>query len=367
VIEDRDGWYQSEEPTRLGMIAELQRIKRRTLVRPFSVIALAIIVTAGVAYKLATKPRLYHANVVLALDEGLLTSAGERGIPYDQLREYVAGVLLPDAKVVELINKHSPRRIANVGEQFAVEDFRGHLEIEIWKNSFVFYTDEEQSARKSARIGIDVSDLDPDEASATARDLASIIIKAHEEQRRKISADLTKELELMRVTMSRKLDGISRAIATKQVALVDARRTGKNGLASALMVDLSALAQEQKRATEQLRAIAASPEAVADRVTEARLDTTLTVIDERRPERQEQPWYALGLVIAVIGTGSLLGAALLVGAFDSRVHDVEDVTRLGLPVLGHVPGFQGDHVGSLDARGAARARVPSFLRWRSHR
>ena len=57
----------------------------------------------------------------------------------------------------------------------------------------------------------------------------------------------------------------------------------------------------------------------------------------------------------------------VLGAFDSRVHDTDDVERLGLPVLGHVPGFAGDHVGSLEARGVLRARVPSFLRWRSQR
>jgi hypothetical protein len=73
------------------------------------------------------------------------------------------------------------------------------------------------------------------------------------------------------------------------------------------------------------------------------------------------------MVAVVVGTGSLLGSALLLGAFDSRVHDTDDVARLGLPVLGHIPGFAGDNVGSMQARGAARARVPSFLRWRSHR
>jgi hypothetical protein len=62
-----------------------------------------------------------------------------------------------------------------------------------------------------------------------------------------------------------------------------------------------------------------------------------------------------------------MGTALIMGAFDSRVHDSDDVARLGLTVLGHVPGFAGDDVGSLEARGVSRARVPSFSRWRSHR
>jgi hypothetical protein len=73
------------------------------------------------------------------------------------------------------------------------------------------------------------------------------------------------------------------------------------------------------------------------------------------------------MIAAVIGTFSLVGAALVLGAFDSRVHDADDVIRLGLPVLGHVPGFAGDNVGSMRTRSAAPTRVPSFRRWRFHR
>jgi hypothetical protein len=57
----------------------------------------------------------------------------------------------------------------------------------------------------------------------------------------------------------------------------------------------------------------------------------------------------------------------VLGAFDSRVHDSDDVARLKLPVLGHVPGFAGDNVGSMRTRSAAPTRVPSFRRWRFHR
>jgi hypothetical protein len=71
------------------------------------------------------------------------------------------------------------------------------------------------------------------------------------------------------------------------------------------------------------------------------------------------------MTLIIIGTGALVGATLFLGAFDPRVHDTDDVARRGLPVLGHVPGFSGDRVGSLRARGARRARVPWYLRWRS--
>jgi hypothetical protein len=55
--------------------------------------------------------------------------------------------------------------------------------------------------------------------------------------------------------------------------------------------------------------------------------------------------------------------SLFVGAFDSRIHDLDDVARLGIPVVGHVPRFPGDSVGSLRERGVKRRGVP--LSWRS--
>ena len=54
---------------------------------------------------------------------------------------------------------------------------------------------------------------------------------------------------------------------------------------------------------------------------------------------------------------------LVVGAFDTKVHDADDVRRLALPVVGHVPGFAGDDHGSLRRRGVGGGRVPSYRRW----
>jgi hypothetical protein len=77
------------------MVAELQRIRRRTGVRPLPVLALALVITAGVTYKFAMKPRRYTADVVLAMSEGALGKERDASIPFDQLKEYVANVLLP--------------------------------------------------------------------------------------------------------------------------------------------------------------------------------------------------------------------------------------------------------------------------------
>jgi hypothetical protein len=212
-----------------------------------------------------------------------------------------------------------------------------------------------------------VTDQDPDDALELANDLAAIVIRTHDEQRRKLSEKLAAEVIAVRDATLKQLDDISAAIAVKQEALIEARKAGNAGLASRMIVDLTALAQEQHKAEGYLERAALSSDRAAGRITAAHLDTTISIVDRVRPERHEQSGLVLAMIVTVIGVGSLLGSTLVLGAFDSRVHEVDDVTRLGLPVLGHLPGFPGDHVGSLEARGAVRARVPSFLRWRSQR
>lgn len=360
-------WYESEVPTRVAMTTELQRIARRTRVRPWPVIVLALLVTAGVTYKVATKPRIYTADVVLAVSEGTMSNQRSKAIPFDQLKEYVSSVLLPDGAVLALIERFYPGRIDKVGRSFALESFRDKVNIAIWKNSFVYYHEYDANAQKSARIGIEVADEDPDDAFAVAQALASIIIQTHDEQRRKLAQGLAAQVALMRDTMQEKVDNLSAEITVKQAAMLEAKRAGNDGLAAALSVDVNALVGDLAKAEGELGQIASSPDAVADRITAANLDTTVSIVDEVRPERIEQSGMVLAMLIAVVGVGSLIGAALVLGAFDPRIHEIEDVTRLELPVLGHLPGFPGDDVGSLEARGAKRARVPSFLRWRSHR
>jgi hypothetical protein len=360
-------WYEAEEPTRLGMVAELQRIKRRCIVRPIPVLLLATLITAAVTFKFAKKPRLFEARVVLAMVEGSLSSKSST-IPFDTLKEYVAQVLLPDGKLLDVIEKHNlyPLR-KKLGAQYAIDELRSQIEIEIWKNSFVFYDDADANAQKSARVGITVADNDPDLAYVIAKDLADIAIASHEKAQKEVSDALSKEMTSMRESMAQRLEDLANQRATREAALEDARRKFNNTVAAAQFIELAAITAEEKKLNAEFSAIVSSPDALADRVTAAGLDTRLSIVEERHPEKSEPSGLVLAMIIVVIGTGALLGSALIVGAFDSRVHEVDDVTRLGLPVLGHVPGFQGDDVGSLEARGATRARVPSFLRWRSQR
>jgi capsular polysaccharide biosynthesis protein len=360
-------WYAAEESTRVAMISELQRIRRRTLVRPIPVLVVAALITAGITRKFATKPIILEAQVVLALAEGSLSSH-VNNIPVDELRQYFTSVLLPDNKLIQLIERRDLFRLRkNLGPEFAIDQLRGNFSIQIWKNTFVYYTDEEDNAQRSARIGISVSDSDPDRAFDIAHDLASIAIDSAAAHRQNLADEISNQVTVLRDATNDKLDGILQEIARKQAAIDDANRIGKPEIAGILRIDLAALDHERKATEDRLGQIASSREELASEITAAGLDMSLSIVEEYRPERPTRSNFVLVMIAAVIGTGSLVGAALVLGAFDSRVHDADDVTRLGLPVLGHVPGFAGDRVGSMQTRSATRARVPSFLRWRSHR
>jgi capsular polysaccharide biosynthesis protein len=190
------------------------------------------------------------------------------------------------------------------------------------------------------------------------------VIAAADEQRGKLADDVTKDVALKRKRVAGRLSDLQKERAQRLVAMIDASKKGKPALAAAINLSLLELDRQQKRVEEELAQTATSPDAIADRIADAGLDMTVQIVEEKRPDRTEHSGLVLIMIALVIGVGALLGSALILGAFDSRVHDTDDLVRLGLPVLGHVPGFAGDHVGSLASRGVDRRRVPSFLRWR---
>ncbi|HVK83156.1 MAG TPA: hypothetical protein VM513_03565 [Kofleriaceae bacterium] len=333
-----DEWFESEQPYATACAIELRRIRRRTAARPLLVVVLATLVTTVITYRVATKTPILEAEVIVALSEEALATERPTSLAAVELREYVSSVLLADHRLLAIIDEWNlyPLR-TRLGPEYAVSELREQMEIAVWRNTFAYYAEEDQHARKSARIGITVLDRDPEKAYGLARDLADAMIAAHDEEQREATRDLADQVAMMRTHMQAELDRLALEISMKQAALARAKQQQKHGLASALYVDLTALAQREKAAEEQLTAIVQSRDALAYDIADAGLDVSMHVVEERRPQRPERGGFALLVVIAVVGTCALLGASLVVGAFDPYVHDPEDIQRLGLPVLGHVP------------------------------
>jgi capsular polysaccharide biosynthesis protein len=349
------------------MIAELQRIKRRTAVRPLPVLLMAALMTSAVMFKIARKKPILEAEVVLALSEGSLAQErGTTGIPVDQLRAYVENQLMPKSRLADIIERRDLYRLRKkLGMDFAIDELRGQMEIQIWKNTFLY--DDDIAGGRSARIGITVGDTDPDRALELARDIAQVVVDTQNEKRQAAADRVASQVASIREQLQARSTELARQVAEKELAYDAAKRAHKEGLVHAIDLEIDQLDKEVKEVDKDLQTVAGSREQLADRIAASGLDVTMSVVDEERPERPAPHTFELILIGVVVGLGALLGSALLIGAFDSRVHDTDDVERLGLPILGHVPGFPGDKVGSLVARGALRRRVPSFLRWRSQR
>ena len=356
-----DDWCDEEEPVRVGLVAELQRIRRRTAARPWTVIAVAVLITGAISFKIVTHKSAVDAEVVLALTEGSM-AARHSGLPVDELRTYVTSVLMPDAKLAELVERRDLYRLRHrLGNEYALDELRSQFEVEIWKNTFMI---DDSDASHSARIGITVSDTDPDRAFALARDLAAIVIETANERRADQTKKLADDIAALRAQLEQRLTQIDREMTRDEHDVQVARAAGRQDRAETLDLELAQLRNEQKTANHSLSGINGSRDATADQIDAAGLDVNLEVVDEHRPRESDHRSFVLAIVICVIAFGAALGSALLVGAFDPRVHDTDDIERLGLTVLGHLPGFPGDQVGSLEARGVSRRRVPSFTRWR---
>lgn len=367
-IDRNDDWYESEESTRRGMVQELQRMHRRSRVRPLPVLALAVLITGALTFKIATRAQTFDAEVVLALREGTIGTRDHTGMPLGELKELVVSVLLPDNKLEELIERRNLHRLRKkLGMAWAVEELRQQITVEVWRNSYIYYDPEFPNRDPSARIGITVMDGDPDFAFLLAHDIATIVMQSVRERRMFYAERIASGVAVERDAMAKRLTELELERTRTMVVFSKARRANKEGVAQALNLRLTEIDEQQQDAEKSMSQLTTSQDAIADRIAAAGLDLVIELVGEKRPNRPPSRGLLISIIATIVGLGSLLGAAVVIGAFDSRVHDIDDVERLGLPVLGHVPGFPGDHVGSLEARGVLRRRIPLFRRWRSQR
>jgi hypothetical protein len=358
-------WYEREPPLRRVLVAELRRLKGRAEARWVLVVALAALLTAAVVYKVAKKPKQYRARIVLALTEGDLSEHHD-ATPLDQLRDYVGTVLLSNEKLLRIIEERDLFSLRKThGDEYAIAELRDMFEINVWRNYFQYQQSYE--TRRSARIAVSFTHADPDFAYEMAQELTTVIIAGEGERRAIAARELADAARHTLTAARRRVDEVNTEVSAITVALARAEGAGRTGEASVLRLRAAELNLEVTRAQEAYLALeqAMTAEALQAEVTAAGLALQLEVVDERKPARPEVSRTTVLIMVGVVTWLIMLPiVAVVIGAFDTRVHDGDDVARLNLPVLGHVPGFPGDRVGALVARGAARTRMKGFFRWR---
>lgn len=357
---DPEDWFEREQPLAVGLVAELQRLKRRARARWLPVLIAAIALTAGVLYQRSKKPRIKHAQVILAATEGAMGD-GIIPMPVTELRDYVLSVLLSNEALLGLIVEEDlfPER-ATFGDDYAVMELRDMFDVGVFRNYFLY--EYSQDAPRSARIAVVVTHPQPELAFHLAHRIAELVKDGEAQRRIRLGEALAADAGTALDSVRARSEELDRRVATSRVELARAYEAGDEGKAAALRVEVEELRAKRGRAQENivnLTALASADEQTAA-IDRAGLGMTFEIVEEQRsPDEPGAALYFQVIQASLLFFVFLPLVSIVVGTFDPRIHDREDVERVGLPVLGHLPGFPGDRVGSLHARGVRGRRVPS--------
>lgn len=360
---DRDAgnWYTDERSISSVLISELQRLKRRMKAHPVRVLLLASLLTFGVVKKVATKPRMYTAQVVLRVSEGQLND--EKGSPlptYGVETDIYTRVLNKHTLLDNVILKYKlhQKELEDFGEDAAIEEFRDGLDIHAFRNYFVNDRRYESTPR-SLGLTISYKHQDPEYAYKIASLLSDLVVEN----------ESAKRLREARFAAQNARDTYAKAVA--QVAAREirmnvlaleyerAKLTGDRETAGRAKVEIDQLTEKLAGDDLWLLTLRRDVQKIEFRlqIEERSMALLWELASERRPRALPPPGPIRLTAVAIICFCIFVPVcAIGFGTFDSRIHESEDVHRLGMPVVGHIHGFEGDHVGSLASRGALRNR-----------
>jgi hypothetical protein len=351
---ENDPWVR-REPGFLELRIELMRMYRRARRRPILTIFLALLVAAGAIGMRARKKQSVAASVTFRVSE-MEVEAGARVTtprPTKELKEYIEGVAFRASRLVEIMKKRDIySSFIDEDPVTAVEWFRSDIEVEVYRNYFL----EDSSRGRSARLVVTYHAESAEEAARIATDLADLV--ADEEARRRVSTAQAAASDSREVVEQARIDVKLRE--AEIVRLEQELAAARGERAQVVKVKLAGLVRSIEPARDRLeKAQAILGDLELGLVLEMnsmgvrfdKIDESIEVVT-----RGATP-DLLGLLGAVVFVFALPFAIMSVGAFDSRVYDLDDVNRLGLRGVGHIPPFRGSDVGSLEARARASGRV----------
>jgi hypothetical protein len=354
-------WFESERDL-LSWHRELDRLKRRARARLFRTLLLTGLATLAVVWMASRRVPLAESRILIRVTEGTVMREDSPTSTRD-LAQFLNDSALSNHNLTQLIEKRDLYPFERMrGPLFAIEELRGNLTLEVYRNQFIEargYNDDVRTARVSIRFRHE----DPVASFAVASDIAQLIIDSESRRREATSRDVVTLTQAAVDTAMTALNDRQNQLVKRQLALADARRAGNKDDEAALLIDVNRLTgelQDQAKLVSQMRANKARAE-LRHALDEGRMNVRYQIVDERPPP---PPPDGKAIRLAMIGLAVFLIllplCAVGVGAFDSRIHDSEDVQRLGLEVVGHVPRFAGFEVGSLRSRRGVERRRTRF-------
>jgi hypothetical protein len=329
-----DDWI-DREPGLAAAGHEVARVLRRARKRPVMTLLVAAGLTAGMVAYQAAKPPKHIASAVLRISEADYYQA-RASMREGDLVDYVWNAIINKPAILELIDQHGlyPRKLA-ISADLAVTAFQEDFSVHEYRNYFL--ASREEGAMRSARLMIEFAHEDVDNAVAIVRDVAQRIIDYETARRRELGVAAL---------------AAARAEVDRARAGFEQRQTELMAKTKPLSTDLNSLGQLESRLdVSRTRLEEVELRAAADAENQSlRIEVAAVHRPWVRP-RTARFFVALGVALFAV---LLTVVAVGVGALDSAIRDPDDVLRIGLPVVGHVPEFAGCRHGSLRDRLAAR-------------
>lgn len=358
-IASRD-WLDTEDKLG-GWRRELARVKRRARNRLGATFALGLVATAAALFVVHKKVPPQESRVLIRVTESTLLR-DDAPLASGELADYLWDAAFSNGKLLRLIDKHDLYPLARTrGEDFVLETIRWDLDVEVFRNYFIAARNYNDPVR-TARIAVKYRHRDPDLSMKVARDLAQLVIDTEEERRQRSSQDIVGVAGVALARAVEILDKSERDLAACQAELQLAKRKRDQQNIARLQVDLTRLTADVKRHHVAMRqARDAKQRADFQYALDMKgVGLVFQIVDERPPPPPPET-SARVIRFAMIGLACFVLllplCAIAVGAFDQRVHDREDVQRLGIEVVGHVPAFDGSDAGSMRSRLIDRRRV----------
>ena len=329
------GWV-GDEPAGRESVAEGLRLLRRAGRRPLMTLAVALPAAALLFALQLRGPPAFAARAELLLRENALSSNRTR-ISRADLRSLVENVALTSTRLMEVMDRHGlfPAALAQ-SPVLAVAEMRKSIAVDILQDYFA--EDRlQRSPVRSARIAISFSAEDPDLALAVVHDLGLLVAQAelgrHAERASRQAQFAGAASARARDESSRTqadLAAIEAAGAMAPAKIAPAQRM-KVAFLRAWLDQLERRRGDLEREHARLDLVAAAEEKRAG--TQVHLVSLQA--DGEAPHNDGQ-WLRRKATIA--GAAGLVLAVLLVGAFDPRLYDADDVRRAGSLSLGTLPG-----------------------------
>lgn len=344
----RPDWVEVER-LQPGVWRELIRLRRRAFSRWPRTVGLTLALTALVLLFAGTRPRAYASRVAFRVTEGGADSAAGPSTN-GKLREYVQQVVFSNQRLQAVIKEHGLYpSLAMRDISLAVESMRDDIEVEVWRNYFGAPRSADDPTR-SARIAITFHAVKAQVAYDVTRELGKLITE-HERGSRLQQAEAALRQADAEADSARELLAHRKRDLVEKELQREAARTPAEGLLR--MVEIRNLEKAIPRANRLADAAERKRQQAYMRLQLEKhaLGLRWEMIDPGRIEPQGMSRALQLTILAIVLVLLTLPLCVVaVGAFDSRVYDLDDLRRLGLIPVGAVRHFGGDNVGALVER-----------------